>query len=100
MTVRFTLVSENELLLRLVREFAQGLGWTVEDAPASVGVTVVQPDILEGSDHLLRLLTYVALGAAKAGIDASEPLCRVRYREGKGAEVSVGLRIAEFDMRA
>ena len=98
MTVRFTLVSENELLLRLVREFAQGLGWTVEDASPSV-VTVRQPDVLEGSDHLLRLLTYVALGTAKAGIDVSDPICRVGYREGKGAEVSLGLRIADFDMR-
>ena len=98
MTVHFTLVSDNELLLRLVREFAQGLGWTVEEAP--VGISVVQPDILDGGDHLLRLLTYVALAAAKAGIDASEPLCHVRYREGKGAEVSLGVRIADFDMKA
>jgi hypothetical protein len=100
MTIRFTLVTQNDMLGRLVREFAEGLGWTVEDASASL-VTVVQPDGLEGAEHLVRLLTYVALCAAKAGVDPSEPICRVRYREGKaGAEVSLGLRIAEFHMRA
>jgi len=98
MTVHFILVSENELLLRLVREFAQGLGWTAEEAPE--GISVVQPDMLDGGDHFLRLLTYVALAAAKAGIAASEPLCRVRYREGKGAEVSLSVRIAGFAMNA
>ena len=100
MRVNFTLVSQNEALLRHVREFAQGLGWTVEAAPASA-ISVFQSDGQLAPDHLVRLLTYVGLAAAKSGVDSSEPLCQVTYREDNAAaEVTMGLRIAQFDMKA
>jgi hypothetical protein len=100
MRVHFTLVSQNDTLLRLVRDFAQGLGWAVEAAPASA-ISVSQSDGQLAPEHLVRLLTYVALGAAKTGVDSSEPLCQVRYREeNAGAEVTLGLQIAQFDMKA
>jgi hypothetical protein len=99
MRVQFTLVSRNGALLRLVSEFAQGLGWTVEAAPTSA-ISVFQSDGQLAPDHLVRLLTYVGLAAAKTGVDSSEPLCEVTYREDNAAaQVTMGLRIAHFDMK-
>jgi hypothetical protein len=43
-------------------------------------------------------LTYVALSATKAGIDPSEPDCRIKYRQGEASEVTLGIRIADFDL--
>jgi hypothetical protein len=49
-------------------------------------------------DHsLVELLTHVALSAAKAGVDVTEPVCHVTYQhEGVTSEVTLALRIAEF----
>jgi hypothetical protein len=87
------------MLLRHVREFAEGLGWTLaSDAPSAINL--VEPDEGRDPDHLLNLLTYVSLTAAQAGIQTSEPLCRIQYREGPASQVTLGLRIAEFDLKS
>ena len=95
--LELTVVSGSTALLRLVREFAEGLGWTLASfAPSSI--TLREPDE-SPPERVLNLLTYVSLSAAKEGIDASEPLCRIRYREGPASEVTLGLRIIEFDIK-
>ena len=95
--IEFTVISQNEALLRLVREFAEGLGWTRGSSPPSA-ISLLQSEQTPGGNDLLNLLAYTALSAAKIGAESSEPLCRIRYREGQASEVRLGLRIAEFDL--
>ena len=92
MTVSTTLVSTNALILRLVHDFARGLGCPV-DTSSGRSVRVE----LDGDDYkLLELLTHVALSATKAGVDVAEPLCHVTYRhQGVTSDVTLTLRIAD-----
>jgi hypothetical protein len=95
MTVFVTLVTESELLLHLVSDYARGLGCDVDGAanPARGSIRIEVDD----DRSLVELLTHVALGAAKAGIAVSEPLCQVTYRHaGVTSDVILTLRIAEF----
>jgi hypothetical protein len=96
MTIAVTLVSGSDSLLRLVRDFAHGLGCRVETAPTSSGQSI--RIAVDDDDHsLVELLTHVALSAAKAGVDVAEPLCHVTYRHRSvTSEVTLTLRIAEF----
>jgi hypothetical protein len=96
MTVSVTLVSENDLVLRLVHDFAQGLGCAVETGQMSSGRSI-RIDVVDDDHSLVELLTHVALSAAKAGIDVAEPLCHVTYRHrGVTSDVTLTLRIAEI----
>jgi hypothetical protein len=98
MIVRLMLISENETILRLVGDFAKGLGCPVNTlrGPLGNGVGTELPD---AGDTLLELLNYVALSATKAGIDPAEPLCRITYwHPGAAAQVTMGLRVAEFSL--
>ena len=96
MTIAVTLVTESDQLLRLVRDFAHGLGCRVDMAPVSSGGGI--RIALDDDDHsLVELLTHVALSAAKAGVDVAEPLCHVTYQHRSvTSEVILTLRIAEF----
>ncbi len=93
-----TVVSQSERLLGLVRDFAVGLGFASEPGPPSqVAVSLTQGS----NDTLLHLLTNIALSATKSGVETSEPVCRVTFQEpGAPSEVSLGLKIASFDLRA
>ena len=97
MSITVTLVTESDQLLRLVRDFAHGLGCRVDMAPVSSrgSIRIVLGD---DEDHsLVELLTHVALSAAKAGVDVAEPLCHVTYQHRSvTSEVTLALRIAEF----
>ena len=98
MTVHLTLVTDSESIRHQVADFAKGLGCTVRGASTSPdgGLTAELPD--EG-EALLELLTHVALTAAKAGVDLSEPLCRVFYKHQTSApEVEIGFRLTEFNI--
>jgi hypothetical protein len=45
---------------------------------------------------LVELLTHVALGATRAGVDIAVPICHVTYRhEGATSDVTLSLRIAD-----
>jgi hypothetical protein len=92
MTVSATLVSKNDLILRLVHDFTRGLGCSV-DASADRRIRIE----LDGDvQKLLELLTHVALSATKAGVDVAEPLCHVTYRhEGVTSDVTLTLRVAD-----
>ena len=96
MLVHLIVVSGNDLVRRLVSDFAHGLGCTVDAVTTTmgVGVRIGLPDI----EHaLLELLTHVALSATKAGIDVTEPLCEVRYHRGRAStQVRLALRLSEF----
>ena len=95
MTVHLRLVSENDNLLQLVGEFAKGLGCTIDAAPATGHGLRLQ--LAEGADTLLNLFTFVALSAAKLGVQLVEPTCEVTYRQGNAASVvTLALRIADF----
>ena len=99
MTLHFMLASESDRLLRLVGEFAHGLGCTLEAAPAQGGG--LRAEVPDGADTLLNLLTFVALSATKLGVRLIEPLCEITYRQGTSAsEVTLGLRIADIRLHA
>ena len=76
MTVSVTLVSENDLVLHLVSDFAHGLGCAVEREPTSSGRSI-RIEVDDDDHSLVELLTHVALSAAKAGVDVTEPTCHV-----------------------
>ena len=92
-----TVVSQNQRLLGLVRDFAAGLGFASEPGPPShIAVTVPQAS----DETLLHLLTHVALSATKSGVEPNEPLCRITYQEnGAASEVRLSLKIASFDLQ-
>jgi hypothetical protein len=95
MTVHLTLASESETVQRLVADFARGLGCSLEASPGRV-LRAALPD---GGDALIDLLTHVAFSAIKAGVDVSEPLCKVTYRHPNvSSEVTLALRVTEFDI--
>ena len=94
MTVHLRLVSESERLVRLVGEFAQGLGCTLEAAPPGSGELRAE---VPGAEALLELLSYVALSATKLGVQVLESLCEVTYRHDTAAsDVTLGLRIVDI----
>jgi hypothetical protein len=98
MTVHLTLVSENDLVLSLVGDFARGLGATVDPMPqpAQPGIRIEVPD---DGYNLVELLSHVALSATKAGVDVQEPLCMVTFRhEGAASAVTLSLRIADVSV--
>jgi len=100
MTVHLTLFTDVEAIRHQVADYARGLGCTVTGAPVvpESGIYATLPD--EG-EALLELLTHVALTATKAGVDLSEPLCRVTYQHQSAApEVLVGFRLTEFSIHA
>jgi len=97
MTLALTLVSESDLLRRLVRDFAHGLGCQVDAVPTSSGGQSIRIAVNENDHSLVELLTHVALSAAKAGVDFAEPLCHVTYQHrGVASQVTLTFRIAEF----
>jgi hypothetical protein len=98
MNLNFTLQSDNEQVVTLVRDFATGLGCKLDGGASTTRrITAELPD---AGDTLLELLDYVALSATRAGIDPSEPLCRLTYRRsGAPATVILGLRIVELGLR-
>jgi hypothetical protein len=95
MTLSVTLVSENDQLLRLVRDFAHGLGCSVT-GPKSPDRSI-RIDADDDDHSLVELLTHVALSAAKAGVNLSEPICHITYQhQSVTSEVTLTLQIAEF----
>jgi hypothetical protein len=96
MTVSVTLVSENDQVLRLVRDFAHGLGHPVDVAQTSAGQGV-RIEVDDEDHSLVELLTHVALSAAKAGVNVAEPLCYVTYQHRSvTSQVTLSLRIIDF----
>ena len=99
MKVSVTLVSENDLIRALVRDFAHGLGCPV--AAATPPDTTIRIDINDDDHSLVELLTHVALSAAKAGVNVAEPVCQVTYQhKSVTSEVTLTLRIADFRIDA
>jgi len=96
MAVFLSLVSESDLILRLVSEFAHGLGCPVDIGLMSSGHSI-RIEVDDDDRNLVELLTHVALSAAKAGVDVAEPLCHVTYRHpGAPSDVTLTLRITDF----
>ena len=97
MTAHVTLESKNEVVLRLVADFARGLGCVVDVPPGSDGRAI--RIALSDASVLLELMTHVALSATKANIDLDEPVCRVTFQHANAPSVvTLGLRIAEFNI--
>ena len=98
MTVHLILFTDSESIRHQVADFARGLGCTVSGAPGlpDQGLRAELPD--EG-EALLELLSHVALTATKAGVDLSEPLCRLVYQyQPTAPEVAIGFRLTEFNI--
>jgi hypothetical protein len=98
MTVHLTLTSGSHEVLRLVNDFAHGMGCAVEalSAEGSRQIRIEVPDV---GHALVELLTHVALSATKAGIEITEPLCQVTCRHtGAASEVNLAFRVTEFSI--
>ena len=96
MTVSVTLVSEHDQVLRLVRDFAHGLGCPVEPGQMSAGRSI-RMELDDTDQRLVELLTHVGLSAAKVGVDVAEPLCYLTCRHpGVTSNVTLTLRIADL----
>lgn len=99
MIASLTLVSDNDLVLGLVGDFARGLGCAVD--AISSGGRRIRIDMPDSDDTLIELLTHVALSAAKAGVQVAEPLCYLTCRHGGvSSEVTLALRIEEFTIHS
>ena len=96
MTAHFALISTSDDLLRLVAEFAQGLGCALDQPPGS-GIGALRVQVTDTAETLLSLLTYVALTAMKVRVNLDEPLCEVTYQHGaEVSEVTLSFRIADI----
>ena len=94
MTVHLTLFTDSEPIRHQVADFAKGIGCSVNGAAETL-----RADLPDDGEMLLELLCHVALTATKAGVDLSEPLCRVTYRHQPHApEVELGFRLTEFNI--
>jgi hypothetical protein len=92
--VHLSVLSQNEMVLQLVGDFAKGLGCAID-----AGGDELRIELSEADDALLELLDYVALSATRAGVNVGEPLCRLTYRRGQApAQVTLDLRIADFSL--
>jgi hypothetical protein len=95
MTVSVTLVSQNEEVLRLVHDFARGLGCAADMSITSGGPSL-RIEVEDSDRSLLELLTHVALSATKVGVDVAEPLCQLTYQHrGVTSQVTLALRLAD-----
>ena len=96
MDTDLTITSTNAEVLRLVEDFARGLGCNVgRPAAHDEGIQIT----LLPSDTLVELLTHVALSALKAGVDVSEPRCQLTYRHGGArSNVTLLLRVGDFSI--
>ena len=88
-----TVVTDNESVAHLVGDFARGLGCPVETLDRGIRVDLADP-----GETVFELLDYVALSATKAGVTLTEPLCRLTFRRGASAQVTLGLRLTEFSI--
>jgi hypothetical protein len=97
MTVYLTLTSGSDLVLRLVSDFARGLGCAVQtfSAEGNGQIRIEVPDV---GHTLVELLTHVALSATKAGIEITEPLCQVTCRHSAASEVNLAFRVTDFSI--
>jgi hypothetical protein len=96
--LQLDVLSQNDLLLRLVGDFARGLACTVHANETSAELRIESSG---ADDELLELLGFVALSAMRTGVDLAEPLCRVTYRRGNAsAQTTIDLRIADLRLTA
>jgi hypothetical protein len=92
--LQLTVLSQSDPLRQLVGDFAKGLGCTVHANDESRELRI---ESSADDEVMLELLGFVALSAARAGVDLAEPLCRVTYRRGETvAQTTLDLRIADF----
>ncbi len=95
MILQLNVLSQSDPLLRLVGDFARGLGCAVHANEEPNELRIESPTA--DDDLMLELLGFVALGATRTGVDLAEPLCRVTYRRGDAvAQTTLDLRIADF----
>lgn len=100
MLALLTVESQSVDVLRLVADFARGLGCRTDDGEIASGRQIAI-EVPAGSDEMLELLSHLALSATKAGVHVDEPLCRVTFRHGEATSiVSLSLRLMAFDMQA
>jgi hypothetical protein len=99
MIIQFTLASESQALLTLVREFAEGLDCEVDVLATPHDDLRVRLPEKAGAELLLHLLSYVALSTVKLGLDVGEPQCRMRFREpNAAAAVALAFNISAIDL--
>jgi hypothetical protein len=93
-----TVESKSEAVRATVADFAHGLGCEVEDGRRE-GTPLLRITMPESTDHVLELMSHIALSATRALVDLDEPLCRVSFRHrGAASVVTLGLRVTELDI--
>ena len=98
MTAELTVVSASGVVLKLVSDYAHGLGcaWESVSKPEGPGIRI---DIAQYEARLVDLLTHVALACAKAGLDVNEPWCELTYRGTQAnSQVRLALRLTRFNI--
>lgn len=98
MIIQFTLASRSQALLSLAREFAEGLDCEVDPEGTPPGEVRARLPEEASAELLLHILSYVALSAAKLGLDESEPQYRVRFQEKAAAAVTLALSVSSIDL--
>jgi hypothetical protein len=100
MTGHLTIESRSDAVLSLVAAFMQGLGYHVEPSTDG-GPHAIQSVLPDATGDLLEMLSQLALSTAKAGIDVTEPICRVGFRHTNAASaVSLALRLEAFSIES
>ena len=100
MTAHLAVLSGNGVVLKLVSDYAHGLGCTSESTsePEGSGVRIAMSNDEVG---LLDLLTQVALGCAKAGLEVNEPVCVLTaHGAGAASQVRLALRMERFNIES
>jgi hypothetical protein len=98
MTAELTVVSTSGVVLKLVGDYAHGLGCATESVSRAEG-PAIRIDIAQYEARLVDILTHVALACAKAGLDVNEPWCELTYRGTKAnSQVRLALRITSFNI--
>jgi len=94
-----TIESGSDAVLSLVAAFMHGLGYQVE--PTTNDPHAVRVVLPEGTGDLLEVLSQIALSAAKAGVDVTEPICRIAFRHTNAASaVSLAFRLDSFSIES
>jgi hypothetical protein len=97
--LQLSVLSQNDFLLRLVGDFASGLGCAVHASDDSGELRI--ESTAADDELILELLGFVALSATRSGVDLAEPLCRVTYRRsGAPAQTTLDLHISDFRLTA
>jgi hypothetical protein len=81
MIIEFTLITQDQALLKLVHEFAEAADCEIDVRMTPDSEVRARLPEESGADLLLHVLSYAALSAVKLGVEVGEPRCQAPFRE-------------------